>query len=400
VGITIKMLDAQALRYMNMLRIVMLFVVLVFSLYGHTSQLKDVLDSASLPTERSLISLLTDITEAGDRLVAVGEYGHILFSDDGGKSWSQAQVPVQTALTSVVFVSDKKGWAAGHDAVILATEDGGETWQKQLDGRATGAKLLAAAQAWQERLQAQIDAGEGNQEELMMQMDTVTMANDEAQREVEIGPNRPFLDIMFTNAKEGYAVGAFGYFFTTTDGGQTWEDSSSKLPNPEFLNLYSIARLADGSFIIVGEFGTVMRSADGVSGWELQDIGYQGSLFGVFADHDAGDVIIIGLKGSVFVSNDNGANWRRALVPVNSSLLGLTKLDSGKFVLVGVAGTAVVADFAQDEYSPIPLQLRSHLSGVAAGSEDDLVLIGQNGVIRITKTGERLTSSYQAEVAK
>ena len=54
--------------------------------------LTDLLDLPAEPDERSLRSLLLDVTAAGDRLVAVGEYGTVLYSDDGGKGWRQAHV--------------------------------------------------------------------------------------------------------------------------------------------------------------------------------------------------------------------------------------------------------------------------------------------------------------------
>ena len=75
-------------------------------------------------------SLLLDIARAGDRLVAVGERGHVLLSDDDGETWKQVQVPTRTMLTAVHFLDDKLGFAVGHDAVILRTEDGGSIWQR------------------------------------------------------------------------------------------------------------------------------------------------------------------------------------------------------------------------------------------------------------------------------
>ncbi len=76
-------------------------------------------------------SLLLDIEVIADnKLVAVGEYGHILLSTDG-KTWQQAQVPSQATLTSVYFLNSRLGWAVGHDATILHSQDGGESWQVQ-----------------------------------------------------------------------------------------------------------------------------------------------------------------------------------------------------------------------------------------------------------------------------
>jgi hypothetical protein len=86
----------------------------------------------AIQSELATSALLLGITEAGDRLVTVGEYGHILYSDDRGETWVQAEnVPTRITLTAVSFANDQEGWAVGHDAVILHTSDGGTTWERQ-----------------------------------------------------------------------------------------------------------------------------------------------------------------------------------------------------------------------------------------------------------------------------
>ena len=66
-------------------------------------QLIDLLDLPAVRSARSLSGLMLDVTRAGERLVAVGAYGNILYSDDSGNSWRQARVPVQVSLTAVSF---------------------------------------------------------------------------------------------------------------------------------------------------------------------------------------------------------------------------------------------------------------------------------------------------------
>ena len=75
-------------------------------------------------------SMLLDITRAGNTLVAVGERGHVVISTDG-ESWQQAEVvPTRSTLTSVFSLAGRL-WAGGHDAVIITSGDGGETWSRQ-----------------------------------------------------------------------------------------------------------------------------------------------------------------------------------------------------------------------------------------------------------------------------
>ncbi|MBI3367277.1 MAG: glycosyl hydrolase, partial [Burkholderiales bacterium] len=92
-----------------------------------------VLDTPAVPSAKALMAATLAVARAGQRLVAVGERGTVLLSDDGGASWRQAPVPVQVTLTSVRFIDPRTGWAAGHGGVILRSDDGGQSWTKQLD---------------------------------------------------------------------------------------------------------------------------------------------------------------------------------------------------------------------------------------------------------------------------
>ena len=105
------------------------------------------LDPLEVPAPMSPLaskSIVQAVARAGSKLVAVGQRGHVLVSDDGGKSWRQSSVPVSSDLTSVFFVDERKGWAVGHDGVILHTSNAGATWSRQLDGHRAGALLLEA----------------------------------------------------------------------------------------------------------------------------------------------------------------------------------------------------------------------------------------------------------------
>ena len=79
---------------------------------------------------RAQSSLLLDIANAGDKLVAVGQRGNVLLLDDN--QWHQVATPVLSQLTKVFFFDDKQGWAVGHDATIIHTQDGGLTWSVQM----------------------------------------------------------------------------------------------------------------------------------------------------------------------------------------------------------------------------------------------------------------------------
>ena len=160
----------------------------------------DPLDIPAQPSPLASKSLLQAVTHVGDRLIAVGSRGHVLVSTDDGATWKQGSVPVSSDLTNVFFITDKKGWAVGHDGVILNTVDGGDTWTLQLDGRKANDALLAAME--------KKAAAEPSSEEAKALL-------AEAQRYKDQGADKPFLDVWFSDEKNGYAVGAYNLIVHT-----------------------------------------------------------------------------------------------------------------------------------------------------------------------------------------
>ncbi|HYK00011.1 MAG TPA: YCF48-related protein, partial [Burkholderiaceae bacterium] len=145
------------------------------------SPLRDVLDSAAQPSPLAARALINGLALAGDRVVAVGQRGHVLCSDDQGKQWQQADVPLASDLVAVAFPTATHGWAVGHDGVVIASIDQGRSWQRQLDGRALGEVLV--------KHYARLG-------------DAKWLA--EAQRFAAQGAENPLLDVWFDDARTGY----------------------------------------------------------------------------------------------------------------------------------------------------------------------------------------------------
>ena len=87
-------------------------------------------------------ALVNGLARADARIVAVGQRGHVLLSDDQGKTWRQAEVPVSSDLVAVAFPTATQGWAVGHDGVVLRSADAGATWTRVLDGNQLGAAMV------------------------------------------------------------------------------------------------------------------------------------------------------------------------------------------------------------------------------------------------------------------
>lgn len=259
-------------------------------------------------------SLLLDITLAGDsRLVAVGERGHILTSIDA-ISWQQANVPIQSTLTSVFFLNSLLGWAVGHDASVLHTVDGGNNWQIQ--------QYLPSLE-------------------------------------------KPLFDILFKDKNNGIAIGAYGQFFRTSDGGSSWssefhqeflladdveylnelklEDEEAYLDErasilPHFNRLFRDGR----TVYMVGEIGLIAKSNDFGKTWQPFEEIYQGSFFDVTRTQE-GTLLIAGLRGNVFRSLQNGISWQNIDTEITSSINSIVLGDNGTIYLLGNNGVFLIS---------------------------------------------------------
>ncbi len=83
------------------------------------------------------------IATHGSHVWIVGKPGTvILHSPDAGQTWQGHATGQHTPLRDVTFVDETHGWAVGEMGTILATSDGGQTWQTQRRGGERAAVLM------------------------------------------------------------------------------------------------------------------------------------------------------------------------------------------------------------------------------------------------------------------
>jgi len=93
--------------------VVAIAALLFFSGAASANNSNDLLLRPAVKSSLSSASILMDVVNTGKRLVAVGERGHILLSDDSGDSWNQVDVPTSVTLTAVSFPTPERGWVIG-----------------------------------------------------------------------------------------------------------------------------------------------------------------------------------------------------------------------------------------------------------------------------------------------
>ncbi len=100
----------------------------------------------NLPTE--LLSCLDfhAVYAVGKHVWIAGRPGSVVVhSDDGGQSWRLQKTGCPLPLHGLCFFNDRHGWAVGEAGTILATADGGATWQIQRQGGKRAAVLVVLA---------------------------------------------------------------------------------------------------------------------------------------------------------------------------------------------------------------------------------------------------------------
>lgn len=328
----------------------------------------DALSTPAMQAPQAKSAVLLDLARAGARLVAVGERGIVLLSDDNGMSWRQAEVPVSVSLTSVQFVDANTGWAVGHGGVVLASRDGGEHWTMQLDG-------LRAAQLELDAAKAQLPSASDQ--------DVAAARVQTAERLAGEGADKPFLALQFVDARHGLIVGAYGLAFRTDDGGTTWQSVMGQIDNPMGAHLSAIAQQGTHWFL-AGEQGYLARSNDASQSFTQLQSPYAGSFF-TLQMRDDGVLLVAGLKGNAFASSDLGESFQPAPVTMPVSFSDAIRTDDGQLLLVNQSGALFRTNSQPGALlKPFGKPLDKPVASVVQAADGSLTLAGFTGLTRIS----------------
>ena len=321
---------------------------------------RSILHEPSLLTTQVNSGLYTWVTRAGNRLVAVGQGGRIILSDDNGKSWRQVETPTSVTLTHDVFVSPQSGWAVGQMGVVLHTSDGGEHWVMQLDGFQANRAILAAAQA-----------------EAAQNPPVASAANDllNAKQMVDGGPSVPFLTLLPLSSRNLVLAGGFGMAFTSNDAGASWQPILNLVPNPSALHIYDIIKDGSGQ-LWVGEEGLVLLR-DQHGNFKTLNPPFAGSFFGALRTANR-TLILYGLQGTVLRSIDNGTSWVQAKIPSVAGIDAGIILKNGDVLLGDENGNLLLS--RNDGQSYTSTRTNSPVVGLAQAADGSIITCGPQGM--------------------
>lgn len=269
--------------------------------------------------------LLLDAVSTGQRIVAAGERGFVLLSDDG-QHWRAAQT-VGTATLTALARRGSQLWAVGHDTTILKSTDLGTRW-----------------------------------------------------RQVHYAPaaQRPLLDVMFIDDTHGFAVGGYGLFLETHDAGEHWRARNIAAQD---LHYNAIATLGNNTLLIAGEAGILLRSTDAGQTWQALVSPYAGSWFGIVAMSDK-TALLLGLRGKLYRTDDAGTNWTALPEYTAAALMGGRVMADGTIVVVGNDGV-ILASTDHARTFKTYRQPGSPALATLLASKQQWWLFGERGVMRV-----------------
>ena len=267
-------------------------------------------------------------TRAGKRIVAVGDYGIIIYADAAGNFRQAAAVPTRAVLTSVFFLDDKRGWAVGHDGTVIASADGGATWQLLREER---------------------------------------------------GKERALMSVWFENPQHGIAVGQFVLALETDDGGKTWRERRLAEGDSGDKHLLQLFTAGGGLVLIAAEAGAVFRSEDSGRNWKLIQTDNKGSFWTGAALAD-GALLAAGMRGHIYRSADRGVTWRELPSGTQQSLTAIVQREDGEVRLIGLAGTVLTSKDGGRSFQAGVRADRANLTATAA-TPSAQVLFSVSGVV-------------------
>lgn len=290
-------------------------------------------------------------------------------------------------LFSVIFDADK-GVAVGEAGLIMRTADAGKTWMR--DEAPTDLAMIDIA-------------SNGTRSIAVGQMGLILVNDGSGKwKKVESGTERRLLQVDINKNGLAFVVGAFGTLLKSTDGGETWVSVA-----PNWASLYDsgsgdtavlrdeptnyiVDVQEDGSVLIGGEYGQIMRSPDGGICWDIvyrhpSGTGLSAPTFFAISIREDGVGYVAGQSGLVARTTDHGHSWTYVKTPVDGNLFGVDSFANGQVVVIGQR-TALRSTDNGETWNPIrgldfSTNWYTGLGHAASAPAGEFIAVGHSGRI-------------------
>ena len=275
---------------------------------------------------------------------AFGNYGTIIHSCDGGKTWEKQASGYEGVLPKALFLDVNRGWVCGTEGTVLYTKDGGKHWVR-----------------------------------------------------ANTGTEKYIVDISIVDDKHGFAVGESDTMLKTVDGGANWE-SMVKEEDKQDIHLAGVCFVDPLCGWAVGEFSTILHTTDGGKTWkkqECQDLipkvdetqweePMPGLLNVYFVDRNRG--WIQGMDGVMLATENGGEKWRKLPMVTDHALYNMQVMGKHGW-MVGDKGAYLTSDDSGKTWKPQDevIKTRFWLRDISFSDEKNGWVVGYRGTMAKTQ---------------
>lgn len=230
---------------------------------------------------------------------AAGNTGNIRKSTDGGVTWMAQSSGTTKDLKDIEFTTDQIGFAVGLDGVILKTTDGGSQWVALSSTVTANFKAITS-------VGGVLFAGGGQK---------LMKSTDNGSSWQSVGAFAEIRDVFAFSSNNIFVTETYGqsnHVSKTTDGGTTWQVTTSITTGPFYIysshfTSETIGYAVGYSFPLAGVLG-IYKTIDGGTTWTGQTTTpaiLGGNFYSiVFTDQNTG--WIVGDNGMIFKTTNGG----------------------------------------------------------------------------------------------
>lgn len=272
-------------------------------------------------------------TSASEGVISVGN--QIFRTTDGGSSWTPVAAVGSGGLHVFDFTSATHGVAAGNQAAVLITADGGASWSLNVSDASNenirsiscaNVNNCLAATADSQRILNSTNGG--------VTWSTVTASTAKLAAVGLVNPNR------------GIAVGETGTIVSTDDTGATWAQINGGVAGE--YNRLSVASINNA--VISGKNGALARSTDGGRSWRAVNVSTSAEVLdAAFVGVSRG--YVLDSLGAVLRTDNAGSSWRFLDTGTTARAKDLHVVNDSTLLLVGPKGVSRSTD-AGETFAP------------------------------------------------
>jgi len=259
--------------------------------------------------------------------------GIILYTNDGGSTWSQRTSGDNNNLLGIHFISPELGWMMAQDATFLSTSDSGQTWAKSRSRKPRQKSFdadMRSIEADYKLNSVHFESSEGwavgDYGAILHNVDGGPIWTEQPIDST----SEDLLKVYFINTQSGWIVGCWGTILRTTDGGKRWLLCTSNTG----YDLEAVYFVDSQKGWVVGKYGIILHSENGGGSWETQTSGVSNNLYGVcFKNVKEG--WIVGGNGVILATKDGGVNWTQEGSGVEDDLVDICYVNDNGLWAIG-----------------------------------------------------------------